>query len=114
MEGRIRANTIAEIIPMMAHIKIEATSGTAALVQREVAVASRKLTSQLQDVRREHSVTVSNLETELARLGALSVLYGGQHVCSSLNSDLPANWELVLEFLGRQTSPGLGRVSDKI
>jgi hypothetical protein len=114
MEGRIRADIIAEIIPMMGQIKSNATSGTAALVQREVALATRQLISQLQAMRHEHSVTVSNLEKELARLVARGGLSGGQHVFSALNSDLPADWELVLDFLGRHTSPGSGRVGDKI
>jgi hypothetical protein len=35
-------------------------------------------------------------------------------VCSSLNSDFPADWELVLEFIGHHTSPGSGQVGDKI
>jgi hypothetical protein len=35
-------------------------------------------------------------------------------VCSTLNSDFPADWELVLDFLGRHTSPGSGRVGDNI
>jgi hypothetical protein len=31
-----------------------------------------------------------------------------------LSSDFPADWELVLDFLGRRASPGSGRVGDKI
>jgi hypothetical protein len=68
MEGRIRADIMSEIKPRMSKTKIEATPGTAALVQREVALLTWKMMSQLQAVRREHSVTVSSLETELARL----------------------------------------------
>jgi hypothetical protein len=32
----------------------------------------------------------------------------------ALNSDFPTDWELVLDFLGRHTSPGSGRIGDKI
>jgi hypothetical protein len=31
-----------------------------------------------------------------------------------LGSDFPVDWELVLDFLGRHTSPGYGRIGDKI
>jgi hypothetical protein len=35
-------------------------------------------------------------------------------ICGALNSDFPVDWELVLNFLGRHTSPGSGRVGDRI
>jgi hypothetical protein len=62
MKRMSRADVMAEMISMMAPIKIEATSGTDALVQCEVALATRQLRSRLLDVRREHSVNVSSLE----------------------------------------------------
>jgi hypothetical protein len=114
MEGRIRVDIMAEMIPTMANVNPEATTGTSALVQREVALTTRQLSSQLLTVRREQSVIVSSLEADVARLGSLSGLYGGQNWCSSLNSDLPADWDLVFDFMGRHTSPGSGRVGDNI
>jgi hypothetical protein len=113
-EGRIRSEIMAAIMPMIGWIKSDTTAGTAALVQREVALATMQLMSQLQDVRHKHSVTVSNLETDLARIVGRGGLSSGQHVCSALNSDFPADWGLVLDFLGRHTSPGSGRVGDNI
>jgi hypothetical protein len=105
---------MAEIMPMIGRIKSNDTAGTAALVEKEVVPATRQLTSQLQDVRHDHSITVSNLETGLARLVGRGGLSSGQHVCSALNSDFPADWEMVLDFLGRHANPGSGRVGDKI
>jgi hypothetical protein len=70
--------------------------------------------SQLQAARHEHSVTVSNLESDLDRIVGRGVLSSGQHVFSALNSDFPADWDLVLDFLGRHISPGSGRVGDNI
>jgi hypothetical protein len=42
--------------------------------------------------------------------------WSGSHspICCALNSDFPANWELVLDFLGRHTSPGSRRAGEKI
>jgi hypothetical protein len=77
-------------------------------------MANRKLTLQLHDLRHEHSVTVSNLETELSKIVGRCGLSGGQHVCNALSFDFPADWELVPDLLGRHTSPGSGRVGDKI
>jgi hypothetical protein len=105
---------MSDIMPMIGWIKSDATAGTAALAEREVALATRQLYSQLQAARHEHSVTVSNLESDLARLVGRGGLSIGQHVCNALNSDSPADWEPVLDFLGRHTSPGSGQVGDKI
>jgi hypothetical protein len=68
MESRIRSDIISEIMPMIGRIKSDTTAGTAALVERELALANRDLYSQMQAARHEHSVTVSNLELDLARL----------------------------------------------
>jgi hypothetical protein len=114
MESRIRSDILSEIMPMIGRIKSDATAGTAALVEREVALATRQLSSQLQAARHEHSVTISNLESDLALLVGRGGLSSGHHVCSALNSDFPSDWELVLNFLGRHTSPSYGRVGDKI
>jgi hypothetical protein len=99
---------------MIGGIKNDATAGTAALVEREVALATRQLSSQLQSVRHKDSVAISHLELDLALLVGRGVLSSGHHVCSALNSNFPADCELVLDFLGRHTSPGSGRVGDKI
>jgi hypothetical protein len=109
-ESRIRS----DIMPIIGRIKSDATAGTAALVERELVLATRQLSSQLQAARHEHSVTVSNLESVLAWLVGCGGLSSGQHVYSNLNSDLPADWELLLDFLGSHTSPGSGRVGDNI
>jgi hypothetical protein len=114
MESRIRSDILSEIVPIIGRIKSDATAGTASLVNREVALDTRHLSSELQAARHEHSVTLSNLESDLARLVGRGGLSSGQHVCSALNSDFPADWKLVLDFLGRHTSPGSGRVGDKI
>jgi hypothetical protein len=114
MEAKIRSDIIDEIMPMIGRIKSDATVGTSALVEREVALATRQLSSQLQAVCHEHSVTVSNLETDLAWLVGCGGLSSGQHVYSALNYDFPSEWELMMNFLGRHTSPGSGRVGDKI
>jgi hypothetical protein len=114
MESRIRSDIMSEIMTMIGRIKSDATAGTAALVERQVALVNRQLSSQLQAARHEQSITVSNLESDLARLVGRGGLSSGQHVYSALNSDFPADWELVLDFLGRHTSPGSGRVGDKI
>jgi hypothetical protein len=68
MEGRIRSDIMAEIMPIIGRIKSNATAGTAAFVEREVDLAIRQLTLQLQAFHHDHIVTVSNLETHLARL----------------------------------------------
>jgi hypothetical protein len=112
--SNIRADIMEEMIPMMDQVNLKAITGTLVLLQREVALAPRQLSSQLQDVCREHSVIVVSLEAEVARLGSRSGFSGGEHLCGSLNSDFPVDWDLVLNFLGRHTSPGYGRVGDKI
>jgi hypothetical protein len=114
MESRIRSDIFSEIMPTIGRIKSDTTAGTAALVEREVALATRQLSSQLQAARHEHSVTISNLESDFALLVGRRGLSTGHHVCSALNSDFPADWELVLDFLGRHAIPGSGRVGDKI
>jgi hypothetical protein len=114
MESRIRSDILSEIMPMIGWIKSDATAGTAALVEREVDLATRQLSSQLQAACHEHSLTVSKIESDLAWLVGRGGLSSGQHVCSALNSDFPSDWELVLDFLGQHTSPGSGRVGDKI
>jgi hypothetical protein len=114
MESRIRSEILSEIMPMIRRIKNDATAGTSALVERELALATRQLSSKLQAVRHGHSVAISNFESELALLVGRGVLPSGHHVCITLNFDFPADWELVLDFLGCHTSPGSGRVRDKI
>jgi hypothetical protein len=114
MESRIRSGIISEIMPMIGRIKSDATAGTTALVKREVALATRQLSSKLQADHHEHSVAVSNLGPDLAWLVGRGGLSIGKHVRSTLNSDFPADWELVLDFLGRHTSPGSARVGDNI
>jgi hypothetical protein len=114
MESSIRSDIMYEIMPMIGRIKSEATAGTSALVEREVALDTRQMSSQLQAACHEHIVTVSNLESDLARLLGRGGLSSGQHVCSALNSYFPADWELVFDFLGCHTGPGSGRVGDKI
>jgi hypothetical protein len=56
-------------------------------------------------VRQENSVTVGALQAEITSRG---------HMYSALSADFPADWELVLDFLGRHTSPGAGWVGDII
>jgi hypothetical protein len=114
MESRIRSDILSEIMPIIGRIKSDGTAGTAAVVEREVALATRQLSSQLQAVRHEHSVAISNFESELALLVGRGGLSSGHHVYSALNSDLPSDWDMVLHLLGRHTSPGYGRVGDKI
>jgi hypothetical protein len=110
IESRIRSDILSEIMPMIGRIKSDATAGTAALVEREVALATRQLSSRLQSVHHEHSVAISNFESDLALLVGHGGLSSGHHVCSALSSDFPADWELVLDFMGHHTSPGSGRV----
>jgi hypothetical protein len=47
MESRIRSDILSEIMPIIGWIKSDTTTGTAALVEREVALATRQLLSQL-------------------------------------------------------------------
>jgi hypothetical protein len=91
IESRIRSDILSEILPIIGRIKSDATAGTAALVDREVDLGTRKLLSQLQAVRREHSVAISNFESELALIVGHGGLSSGHHVCSALNSDFPAD-----------------------
>jgi hypothetical protein len=114
MESRIRSDIFSEIMPMIGRIKSDAAAGTASLVNREVALDTRHLSSELQADRHEHNVAISNLNSDVARLVGRVGLSSGQHVYSALKSDFPADWDLVLDFLGRHTGPGSGRVSDKI
>jgi hypothetical protein len=114
MEGKIRADITAEMILMMAQVKLKEIIGTYALAQREVALATHQLCLQVQAVQHKHIANMASLEAEVTRIGSLRGSSGGQHLCSSLNSDFPADWDLVLDFQGRHTSPGSGRVGDKI
>jgi hypothetical protein len=114
MEARIRSEIRSEIIPIIGRIKNDDAAGASALVNREVALATRHLSSDLQSLRHEHHVAISSLESDLARLVALGGLASHSPICVALNSDFPAYWELVLDFLGRHTNPGSGRVGDKI
>jgi hypothetical protein len=114
MESRIRSEILSEIMPIIGRIKSDASSGTSALVNREVSLATRQLSSKLQSARHEHHVAISSLESDLTRLVGLGGLSSSSHICGALSSDFPADWELVLDFLGRHTSPGSGRVGDKI
>jgi hypothetical protein len=101
-------------MPIIGCIKSDAAAGTSALVNREVALATRQLSSELQSLRHEHHVAISSLESDLTRLVGLGGLASHSTICSALNLDFPADWELVLDFLGRHTSPGSWRVGDKI
>jgi hypothetical protein len=101
-------------MPIIGRIKSDAAAGTSALVNREVALATRQLSSEIQSLRHEHHVAISSLESDLARLVVLVGLASHSPICGALSSDFPADWELVLNFLGRHTSPGSGRVGDKI
>jgi hypothetical protein len=114
MEAMIRSEILSEIMPIIGRIKNDAAAGTSALVNREVALATRQLSSELQSLRHEHHVAISSLESDLAQLVALGGLVSHSPICGALNSDFPADWELVLDFLGRHTSPGSGRVGDRI
>jgi hypothetical protein len=68
MESRIRSEIISEIMPIIGRIKRDAAAGTSALVNREVALATRQLSSELQSVRHDHHVAISSLESDLTRL----------------------------------------------
>jgi hypothetical protein len=85
MESRIRSDILSEIMPMIGRIKSDVTAGTAALVERDVALATRQLSSQLQATRHDHSVAISKFESDLALLVGRGVLSSGHHVCSALN-----------------------------
>jgi hypothetical protein len=61
-----------------------------------------------------HHAAISSLELDLTRLVGLGGLSSHSPICGALSSDFPADWELVLNSLGRHTSPGSGRVGDKI
>jgi hypothetical protein len=114
IELRIRSEILSEIMPIIGRIKSDAAAGTSALVNREVALATRQLSSELQSALHEHHVAISSLESDLTRLVGLGGMSSSSHICGALSLDFPANWELVLDFLGRHTSPGSGRVGDKI
>jgi hypothetical protein len=114
MESRIRSEILSEIMPISGRIKSDADAGTSALVNREVALATRQLSSKLQSAHHEHHVAISSLESDLTRLVVLGGLSSRSHICGALSSDFPTDWELVLDFLGRHTSPGSRRVCDKI
>jgi hypothetical protein len=113
MESRIRSEILSEIIPIIGRIKSNAAAGTSALVNREVALATRQLSSELQSACHEHHVAISSLCSDLTRLVGLGGLSSSSHIYGALSSDVPADWELVLDFLGRHTSPGYGRAGDK-
>jgi hypothetical protein len=101
-------------MPIIGCIKSGAASRTSALVNREVALATRQLPPELQSARHEHHLANSSLESNLTRLVGLCGLSSSSHICGALSSDFPSDWELVLDFMGRHTSPGSGRVDDKI
>jgi hypothetical protein len=107
MESKIRSEILSEIMPIIGRIQSDAAAGTSALVNREVALATKQSSSELQSPRHGHHVAISSLESDLARLIGLVGLTSHSPICG-------ANWELVLNFLGRHTSPGSGRVGDKI
>jgi hypothetical protein len=80
MESRIRSDILSEILPMIKQINSDAATGTASLVNIEVVLATRKLSSKLQAARHEHSVTFSNLDSDLAWLVGRGGLSSGKHV----------------------------------
>jgi hypothetical protein len=92
MESRIRSEILSEIMPIIGRIKSNAAAGASALVNREVALATRQLSSKLQSLRHEHHVAISSLESDLARLVGLGGLASHSPICGALNSDFPANW----------------------
>jgi hypothetical protein len=114
MDSRIRSEILSEIMFIIGRIKSNAAVGTSALVNREVALATRQLSSELQLARHEHHVAISSLESDLTRLVGLGGLSSSSQICGALSSDFPTDWELVLDFLGRHTIPGSGRIGDKI
>jgi hypothetical protein len=69
------------------------------MVKQGVANVTCQLSSQLQAVRREHIITAASLHAEVARIGSLSGLSSGGHVCSALNTEFPADWDLTLKFI---------------
>jgi hypothetical protein len=83
-------------------------------VNREVALATRQLSSELQSARHEHHVSISSLESDFTWLVGLGGLSSSSHICGALSSDFPVDWELGLNFLGRHTSPGSGPFGDTI
>jgi hypothetical protein len=50
MESMIRSEILSEIMPIIGRIKSDAAAGTSALVNREVALATRQFSSELQSV----------------------------------------------------------------
>jgi hypothetical protein len=114
MESRIQSEILSEIMPIIGRIKSDAAAGTSALVNREVSLATRQLSSELQSVRHEHHVAISSLESDLTRLVGLGGLSSRSHICGALSSDFPTEWELVLDFLGRHTSPGSGVLATRL
>jgi hypothetical protein len=58
MEARILSNILSEIMPIIGRIKNDAASGTSALVNREVALATRQLSSELQLILHENHVAI--------------------------------------------------------
>jgi hypothetical protein len=109
MESMIQSEILSEIMPIVERIKSDAAAGTSALANREVALATRQLSSELQSIRHDHHVAISSLESDLALLVGFGGLASHSPICGDLNSDFPADWELVLDFLGRHTSPGSRR-----
>jgi hypothetical protein len=71
MESRIRSEILSEIMPFIGRIKSDAATGTSALVNQEVALATRQLSSELQSVRHEHHVAISSLRSDLTQLVGL-------------------------------------------
>jgi hypothetical protein len=61
VESRIRSAIMSEIMPMIGRINSDANTGTAALVKREVDLATSQLSSQLQAAR--HECRVDNICT---------------------------------------------------
>jgi uncharacterized protein YqgV (UPF0045/DUF77 family) len=92
MESRIQSEIFSEIMPIIRRIKSDAAAGTSALVNREVALATRQLSSELQSVRHEHHVAISSLESDLTRLVGLGGLSSHSPICGALSSDFPVEW----------------------
>jgi hypothetical protein len=101
-------------MPIIGCIKSDAVDGTSSLVNRAVALATRQFSSKLQLARHEHHVDISSLESGLDWLIGLGGFLYHSPICGALGLDFPADWELVLNFLGRHTSPGSRRVGDTI
>jgi hypothetical protein len=80
MESMITLEILSESMPIIGSIKSDAAAGTSALVNREVALSTRQLSSELQSARHEHHVAISSPESDLTRLVGLGGLSSRSHI----------------------------------